>query len=78
MSQPCLLRFNIRMMQANHERNFEAFCDSLAAGTHTVIVDNTTIHYWHYQRSEDEAVGQGYEVEEVRGMWVASSPLSSR
>lgn len=61
------------MMQANHNRNFRAFCDSLAAGIHTVIVDNTSIQYWHYQRYEDEAVEQGYEVEEVRGIRATST-----
>jgi hypothetical protein len=53
------------MMQANHDRNFEAFCDSLAAGTHTIIVDNTNKQKWHYRRYEVEAVEQGYEVKVV-------------
>jgi hypothetical protein len=68
MSLPCRLRFDVRMMRVNHDRNFKAFCDSLAAGTHTVIVDNTNIQYWHYQRYEEEAVDQGYEVEEVNSI----------
>lgn len=53
------------MMQANHDRNFEAFCNSLAAGTHTVIVDNTNIQRWHYRRYKEAAETHGYEVKEV-------------
>jgi hypothetical protein len=54
-------------MQANHDRNFEAFCDSLAAGIHTVIVDNTNIQAWHYERYEEAAHEQALGYPGLRG-----------
>jgi hypothetical protein len=57
------------MMRVNHDRNFEDLCTSLANGTHTVIVDNTNIQEWHFQRYVDEAVEQGYVVQEVVGQF---------
>lgn len=35
--------FNFESLSVNHQKNFDAFCASLAAGVGTVIVDNTNI-----------------------------------
>jgi hypothetical protein len=36
-------RFNADLLGQNHQRNYEAFCASLAAGVGTVILDNTNL-----------------------------------
>lgn len=41
-------RFNAEQLGVNHQRNFDAFCGSLAAGVGTVILDNTNLQVrWH-------------------------------
>jgi Mrp family chromosome partitioning ATPase len=36
-------RFNPEQLGINHQRNYDAFCASLAAGVGTVILDNTNL-----------------------------------
>jgi hypothetical protein len=36
-------RFNAQLLGTNHQRNYDAFCASLAAGVSTVILDNTNL-----------------------------------
>lgn len=60
-----LYRFELGKLQHNHNLNF---CASLLKGMHTVIVDNTNIQQWHFERYVKQAEGHGYVIgEEVVG-----------
>eukprot|EP00877_Chromochloris_zofingiensis_P012217 jgi/Chrzof1/7249/Cz02g16140.t1 len=57
--------FDRNMLQTNHQRNFEAFQQSLAAGTPYIIVDNTNIQPWQFEKYVTAAFRAGYDVQEV-------------
>lgn len=52
-------------LQANAGRNFAAFCTSLAANIHTVIVDGPNIQMSQVQRYIDAAMAHTYSLHEV-------------
>lgn len=61
-------RFNAEQLGVNHQRNFDAFCGSLAAGVGTVILDNTNLQPWQFEKYVAAAWQRGYRVrEEVVG-----------
>ena len=49
----------------NHDKNFAAFCASLAAGVPVVVCDNINYRREHFGRYVDAAYAAGYEVQEV-------------
>ena len=55
-------RFDPGRLQENHDRNFEAFCQSLHQGIPVVICDNTNMRHLHFQRYVDAAKQAGYLV----------------
>jgi len=59
-------RFNPKMLGRNHELNFKAFKVSLALGIDPVVVDNTNIRLWEFQKYEAAAAEAGYQVEIVK------------
>lgn len=62
--------FDPSRLSEHHESNFSAFERSLAAGVGCVIVDNTNITTWQYERYVVAAWRAGYDVrEEVVGVF---------
>lgn len=59
-------RFNPKLLGRNHELNFKAFKASLNQGFYPVVVDNTNVRHWEYQRYEQAAIDAGYQVEIVK------------
>lgn len=55
-------RFDRSQLQAHHDANFSAFCESLRQGVPLVICDNTNVTKAHYQRYVDAAEQAGYIV----------------
>jgi hypothetical protein len=42
--------FDPAMLSQHHDSNFEAFCGSLGAGLGCVVVDNTNLQSWQFER----------------------------
>lgn len=55
-------RFNYMRLQANHDKNFSAFQESLLARQPVVVCDNTNMKEEHYSHYIDEAQQSGYIV----------------
>ena len=57
--------FDFNLLNENHKKNFEAFCESVKKGTPVVICDNTNMredYYYHYAKFAQE---HGYIVSVV-------------
>lgn len=54
--------FDPRWLGVYHDRNFDAFCASLAEGIEIVICDNTNSQHWQFERYVDAAKKAGYTV----------------
>lgn len=50
-------------IKQNHDKNFDNFRNSLRSGINIIIVDNTNINSFEYERYVNEARRNGYEVE---------------
>jgi signal recognition particle GTPase len=57
-------RFDVTQLSANHDANHAAFVGSLNARVPVVIVDNTNIEPWHFERYVIDAWAAGYAVRE--------------
>lgn len=57
--------FDSSLLQQNHERNFEAFCESLKNGVLIVVCDNTNVKRNHFARYLAAAEAVGYQVDIV-------------
>lgn len=55
-------RFDGERLRSYHERNFEAFCNSLRNGVQVVVLDNTNTRHWHFERYVVAAQQAGYRV----------------
>lgn len=53
------------MLQANENKNFAAFCASLATNIHTIILDGPNIQMSQVQRYIDAALAHTYSLHEV-------------
>jgi nicotinate-nucleotide pyrophosphorylase len=56
--------FEPSLLSINHQRNLDAFNESLAAGVGIVIVDNTNLQPWQYEKYVRAAWAAGYRVKE--------------
>lgn len=60
MPPPCrAAEFDASLLSQHHASNLEAFCASVGAGIHCVIVDNTNLQAWQFERCDEAATGGG-------------------
>lgn len=55
-------KFELEKLKENHQKNFEAFKQSLEAGVEIVICDNTNTRKWEYERYVEMAKKYDYEI----------------
>ena len=55
-------RFDFKKIKEYQDKNFEAFCRSLADGIETVICDKTNVQLWQYRDYIKTAEVAGYDV----------------
>ena len=58
-------QFDGGKIKENHDKNFLSFCESLKSDKAIVVVDNSNIRRWEFQRYVDAAKEAGYAVREV-------------
>jgi predicted ABC-type ATPase len=56
-------RFDKERLQEFHDKNFEAFCESIKNNIPIIVVDNTNTKHAHYARYVEAAKQAGYLVE---------------
>jgi predicted kinase len=54
--------FDPEKLRANHDKNFRAFCESIAQEVPVVVCDNTNSKHWEYKRYLETAQKAGYMV----------------
>lgn len=57
--------FSPSLLSQNHEKNFEAFCESLKKDVPIVICDNTNVKRTHFAHYISAAEAAGYQVDIV-------------
>ncbi|KAF8068369.1 N4bp2l1 [Scenedesmus sp. PABB004] len=56
--------FNPELLGVNHGKCYDAYAASLAAGVGTVVLDNTNLQPWQYEKYVTAAWRRGYRVRE--------------
>jgi predicted kinase len=58
-------KFDPQKIALYHEMNLRAAIDSMRSGISPVVIDNTNVQKWHYEKYINAAKEYGYEVEIV-------------
>ena len=58
-------KFDPSKIAQHHAENLKAAIESMKSGISPVVIDNTNIQRWHYQKYIDAAIDNDYDVEIV-------------